>query len=65
MTLDMENNKSKDMDLPIIKNFIAKSKIIITDGLFTLIIFIVSSFGGDYKLNVDGEKVTENILVNH
>jgi len=24
-----------------------------------------SSFGGDYKLNVDGEKVTEKIVVNH
>jgi hypothetical protein len=24
---------------------------------------MVSSFGGDHKLNIDGEKVTEKILV--
>ena len=35
------------------------------NGLFTLIIFIASSFRGDHKLNVDGGKVTENILVKH
>jgi hypothetical protein len=33
----------------------------VATGLFSLIIFInfiASSFGGDHKLNVDGEKVT-------
>ncbi len=39
-----------------------KRKIKIAAGLFTL---IVSSFGGEHNLNIDVEKVTENILVKH
>jgi len=48
------------MDIPITKKKFTKSKIIITCGLFALIIFImfmVSAFRGNSKLNIDAERI--------
>ena len=48
------------MDIPVRKKKITKSKIIIAAWLLTLllfIVFLVSSFGGKSKLNIDSEKI--------
>jgi len=48
------------MDIPITKKKITKSKIISAVGLLTLIVcivLIVSSLGGDSKLNIDAERI--------
>jgi HlyD family secretion protein len=48
------------MDIPIKEKRITKSKIITAAGLLiliTFIVFIVSSFGGASKLNVDAERI--------
>jgi HlyD family secretion protein len=48
------------MDIPVTKKKITKSKIIIAVWLFILtlfIVFLVSSFGGKSKLNIDSEKI--------
>ncbi len=56
------------MGISMIKKKNTKSKTRKAAGLLTLIIFIVvivSTIGGNHKLNVDGEKVAENILFKH